>query len=95
MKKTASFLGTPGTLFAVVCDHAPGVLVVIDRKADKWERVYEGEHRYAIQHEPSRRAITVTSVAKAREEVARISALSASAFKTETAKWWEPATVCQ
>lgn len=93
MKKTAAFLGTPGTLFSVVCDHVGGVLVVIDRKADKWERVYEGEHRYAIVHEPSRKATTVTSVSKARDEVARLSALSKTAFREETAQWWEPATV--
>jgi hypothetical protein len=93
VKKTAAFGGTPGTLFAVVCQHARGCLVVIDRKADTWERVYEGEHRYAIMHEPSRRATTVTSVKKAREEVERVSALVKSEFAAEIDQWWAAATV--
>lgn len=87
MKKSSAFLGTPGTLFSVVCQHADGVLVVIDRKADTWERVCEGENRYAIQHEPSRKAITVKSTRAAREEVARLSELSRREFATVTSLW--------
>lgn len=87
-RKTTAWWGTPGTVLAVMCDHSPAKLVVIDRDADTWERVYEGEYRYAIMHEPSRRATTVKSLRAAREEVDRVSALNRTALREEIARWW-------
>lgn len=94
MKCAAIHMGTPGALFSIVMQHAEGALVVIDRKVDTWERVARERldmdtdlQRYAVLHEPSRRAITCKSHREARAEAARVSGLSRAEAKEELAKW--------
>ena len=70
-----AYLGTPGVVSSVILQHAFGHALVIDRKADKWDRCPEGDGRFAVMLEPRRRYTTMRSLAKAREEQARVSEL--------------------
>jgi hypothetical protein len=94
MKSAVAFMGTPGALFSVVMQSATGHLVVLDRKADTWERVCRETvdkdadlERYAVLHEPSMRATTCKSQREARELAARVSGLSRSEARAEMDKW--------
>lgn len=84
---TTAYLGTPGVISSVVLQYAFGHVVLIDRKKDTWERAPEGDGRYAVMVEPRRRYITTRSPSKAREEQARISALSRRDLEWELRDW--------
>ena len=82
-----AYMGTPGVVSSVVMQHAFGHVVVIDRKRDTWERCPEGDGRYAVLIEPRRRYWTTRSPSRAREEQARISAMSRSEIEQAIRDW--------
>lgn len=86
----AAYSGTPGTQWSFLA--AVGVLVVIDRKHDSWERTTSApwtadEERFAIQHEPSREFITAATRAAARAEAERLANLSRADLFNEMRSW--------
>jgi hypothetical protein len=91
VKCGVAFMGTPGVLFSVRLQHYAGSLVVIDRQKDTWERVAEGEHRYAVQHEPSRRATTCRSAREAREYACTVAVLERQEAQRTVDSWAQAA----
>ena len=101
MKCAVIHMGTPGALFSVVMQNSAGALLVLDRKADTWERVGRATpeqdeglagdkpalERYAVIHEPSRRATTCKSQRIARELAAEVSGLSRADAKRTIESW--------